>query len=120
MPRKKGTMLLFVFPWLIFSQLKTPFVTYDHQSDPDYKKELKLLKNHPDRESEDIIKSIAEWAYDYKDWDTAIDNYERLLVDSPNANNYFRLALAAARKSLEVSRFLSVPYVIKALSLIHI
>lgn len=114
MPRIKGTMLLFVFPWLIFSQLKTPFVTYDHQSDPDYKKELKLLKNHPDRESEDIIKSIAEWAYDYKDWDTAIDNYERLLVDSPNANNYFRLALAAARKSLEVSRFLSVPYVIKA------
>ena len=114
MPRINGSVLLFIFPWLIFSQPKTPFTTYDHKSDYIYLKELKLLKNHPDRESENIIKSIAEWAYDYKDWDTAIDNYERLLVDLPYANNYFRLAVAAIRKSLEVPRFLSVPYVIKA------
>ena len=114
MSRIKGTMLFFIFPWLISSQLKTPFLTNDYQSDQDYIKELKFLKNHPDRETEHIIKSIAKWAYDHKDWDTAIENYERLLVDSPSANNYFNLAVAAARKSLEVPRFLSVPYVIKA------
>ena len=114
MSKINGTMLFFIFPWLISSQLKTPFLTYDYESDNDYIKELKLLKNHPDRESERIINSIAKLAYDYKDWDTAIDNYERLLVDSPTANNYFKLAVAAARKSLEVPRFLSVPFVIKA------
>ena len=114
MSRIKGIMLFFIFPWLISSQLKTPFLTYDYQSDQDYIKELKFLKNHPDRETERIIKSIAKWAYDHKDWDTAIENYERLLVYSPSANNYFNLAVAAARKSLEVPRFLSVPYVIKA------
>ena len=114
MSRIKWTMLFFIFPWLISSQLKTPFLTYDYQSDHDYIKELKFLKNHPDRETERIIKSIAKWAYDHKDWDTAIENYERLLVDSPSANNYFNLAVAAARKSLEVPRFLSVSYVIKA------
>ena len=114
MSRIKWTMLFFIFPWLISSQLKTPFLTNDYQSDHDYIKELKFLKNHPDRETERIIKSIAKWAYDHNDWDTAIENYERLLVYSPSANNYFNLAVAAARKSLEVPRFLSVPYVIKA------
>ena len=114
MSRIKGTILFFIFPWLISSQLKTPFLTNDYQSDHDYIKELKFLKNHPDRETERIIKSIAKWAYDHNDWDTAIENYERLLVYSPSANNYFNLAVAAARKSLEVPRFLSVPYVIKA------
>ncbi len=114
MSRITGTILLFIFPWLIFSQLKTPFVSYDFENDSNYKNELKLLKNHPNRESEGIIKSIAELSYDYKDWETAIDHYEKLLVNSPTAENYFKLSVAAARKSLEVPRFYSVPYVIKA------
>ena len=114
MSRITGTILLFIFPWLIFSQLKTPFVSYDFENDSNYKNELKLLKNHPNRESEGIIKSIAELSYDYKDWETAIDHYEKLLVNSPTAKNYFKLGVAAARKSLEVPLFFSVPYVIKA------
>ena len=114
MSRITGTILLFIFPWLIFSQLKTPFVSYDFENDSNYKNELKLLKNHPNRESEGIIKSIAELSYDYKDWETAIEHYEKLLVNSPTAKNYFKLGVAAARKSLEVPRFFSVPYVIKA------
>ena len=36
------------------------------------------------------------------------------MVNSPTAENYFKLGVAAARKSLEVPRFFSVPYVIKA------
>ena len=68
-----GRILLFTFPWLIFSQLKPRFVSYDFENDSNYKNELKLLKNHPNREYEGIIKSIAELSYDHKDWETAID-----------------------------------------------
>lgn len=89
-------------------------MSYDFENDSNYKNELKLLKNHPNRESEGIIKSMAELSYDFMDWDTAIDYYERLIVDSPKAENYFKLSVAAARKSLEVSRFFSVSYVVKA------
>ena len=114
MIRIKWSILFFIFPWLIFSQLKTPFVSYDFESDAKYTGELRLLKNRANRESTALIKSIAELSYDYKDWDTAIDYYEKLLVDSPTAENYFKLGVAAARKSLEVSRFFSVPYILKA------
>ena len=114
MIRIKWSILFFIFPWLIFSQLKTPFVSYDFESDAKYTGELRLLKNKANRESTALIKSIAELSYYYKDWDTAIDYYEKLLVDSPTAENYFKLGVAAARKSLEVSRFFSVPYILKA------
>ena len=114
MVRIKWSILFFVFPLLILSQAKTPLVSYDFESDAWYTGELRLLKNMVNRESIDIIKSIAELSYDYKDWDTAIDYFEKLLVDSPTAENYFKLGVAAARKSLEVSRFFSVPYILKA------
>ena len=45
MPRINGSVLLFIFPWLIFSQPKTPFTTYDHKSDYIYLKELKEIIN---------------------------------------------------------------------------
>ena len=114
MIRIKWSILFFFFPLLILSQAKTPLVSYDYESDAKYTLELRLLKNKANRESTAIIKSIAELSYNYKDWDTAIDYYEKLLVDSPTAENYFKLGVAAARKSLVVSRFLSVPYILKA------
>tara|TARA_B100001059_G_scaffold170010_1_gene169917 strand:- start:1579 stop:2475 length:897 start_codon:yes stop_codon:yes gene_type:complete len=114
MIRIRWSILFFFFPLLILSQAKTPLVSYDYESDAVYTKELRLLKNKAKRESTAIIKSIAELSYNYKDWDTAIDYYEKLLVDSPTAENYFKLGVAAARKSLVVSRFLSVPYILKA------
>ena len=89
-------------------------MSYDYENDAKYTEELRLLKNKANRESTAIIKSIAELSYYYKDWDTAIEFYERLLLDAPKAENYFKLGLAAARKSLEVSRFLSVPYILIA------
>lgn len=114
MIRIKWVLLFFLFPLLIFSQVKTPFVSYDYESDATYVKALKSLKKKPQQQSTTIIKSIAELSYTYKDWDTAIEYYERLLFKAPQAENYFRVAVAAARKSLEVSRFFSVPYIIKA------
>jgi tetratricopeptide (TPR) repeat protein len=114
MIRIKWVLLFFLFPLLIFSQVKTPFVSYDYESDATYVKALKSLKKKPQQQSTTIIKSIAELSYTYKDWDTAIEYYERLLLKAPQAENYFRVAVAAARKSLEVSRFFSVPYIIKA------
>jgi len=114
MIRIKWSILFFFFPLLILSQAKTPLVSYDYESDAKYTEELRLLKNKANRESTAIIRSIAELSYDYKDWDTAIDYYEILLLDAPKAENYFKLGVAAARKSLEVSRFLSVPYILIA------
>jgi tetratricopeptide (TPR) repeat protein len=72
------------------------------------------LKNKPQQQAPVTIKSIAELSYSYKDWDTAIEYYERLLLKAPLADNYFKLAVAAARKSLEVSRIFSVPFIVKA------
>ena len=60
------------------------------------------------------LNSIADLSYYYKDWETAISYYEKVIVENPTAENYFKLGVAAARKSLEVSRFFSVPYVVKA------
>ena len=49
MIRIKWSILFFIFPWLIFSQLKTPFVSYDFESDAKYTGELRLLKNRANR-----------------------------------------------------------------------
>ena len=114
MIRIKWAVLFFISPLLILSQAKTPLVSHDYQNDSKYTEELKLLKNKSQQESTALLKSIAELSYDYKDWDTAIEYYERLLVFTPEAENYFKLGVAAARRSLEVSRFFSVPYVLKA------
>jgi tetratricopeptide (TPR) repeat protein len=58
--------------------------------------------------------SIADLSYYYKDCEIAISFYEKIIVENPSAENYFKLAVAAARKSLEVSRFFSITYVLKA------
>ena len=107
---------LFVLLPLFFSaQQKTPFVIYDYDKDLDYKKELLVLKK-ADKNNTTIttLNSIADLSYYYKDWETAISYYEKVIVENPTAENYFKLGVAAARKSLEVSRFFSVPYVVKA------
>ena len=114
MNRIKWVLPFLLFPLLTVSQVKTPFVSYDYESDATYMEALKSLVNQPKQQSTKIIKSIAKLSYAYKDWDTAIEYYERLMLKAPQAENYFRVAVAAARKSLEVSRFFSVPYIIKA------
>lgn len=114
MLKTRWTIFFFVSPFLLVSQMKTPFVKYDYESDVRYIKELESLKKNKNQSSKIIIKSIAELSYYYKDWDNAIDYYEKLVVDSTETENYFKLGVAAARKSLEVSRFFSVPYVLKA------
>jgi len=114
MNRIKWVLPFLIFPLLTVSQIKTPFVSYDYESDATYLEALNSLKNQPHQKSTSIIKSIAKLSYAFKDWDTAIEYYERLLLKAPQAENYFRVAVSAARKSLEVSRFLSVPYIIKA------
>ena len=114
MPKFSWVILFCFLPLLSVSQPKTPFVSYDFQSDTLYQKKLTDLKSKGDDQSTTLLKSIAEWSYHYKDWDTAIDHYEKLVALTPLAENYFMLGVAAARRSLEVSRFFSVPYVVKA------
>ena len=59
--------------------------------------------------------SIADLSYEYKDWETAINYYEKIIIEYPSAEIHFKLGVSAARKSLEVPRFFSVPYVLKAI-----
>ena len=87
MLRIKWVLLFFLFPLLIVSQSKTPFVSYDYESDADYVKALNSLKNQPQQQSTAIVKSIADLSYAYKDWDTAIEYYERLLLEASQAAN---------------------------------
>ena len=83
MNRMQGAILFFIFPLVLISQVKTPFVTYDYQSDSRYKKELEFLKKKESGKSTAVIRSIAELSYYYNDWDTAIDYYKRLIVNVP-------------------------------------
>lgn len=110
----KCTIIFFVFPMLIFSQVKTPFVTYDYEADSNYIKALESYKKLEEEGNLLVVASIAELSFKYKDWFTAIEYFEKLLIDNPIAKNYFKLSVASARKSLEVSRFFSVPFLMKA------
>ena len=116
MSSSKSSLFFFIImPIFVFSQEINSFVTYDFHKDPKYKIKMldlkKLEKNDP---SIKTFISIADLSYYYKDWETAISYYEKIIVKNPSAENYFKLAVAAARKSLEVSRFFSITYVLKA------
>ena len=103
-----------LIPLGAIAQMKTPFVTYDFKNDTQYNSRLNVFQKAEVKGETATTKSIATWAYQHKDWETAIDYFEKLIVDYPTAENFFKLGVAAARKSLEVSRFFSVPYVVKA------
>ncbi len=101
-------------PFLVFSQFKTPFVCCDYQRDAEYKQQLTFLKKSEKEGAVEVIESIAALSREYQDWETAIEYYEKLIEDYPKAEYYFSLGVAAARKSLEVPQFRSVPYIVKA------
>tara|TARA_A100001011_G_scaffold77986_1_gene80390 strand:+ start:1672 stop:2535 length:864 start_codon:yes stop_codon:yes gene_type:complete len=102
-------------PFFLISQEINPFVMYDFDKDPIYKMKMLNLKKSEKKESSiETFISIADLSYYYKNWEIAIKYYEKIIVENPSAENYFKLAAAAARKSLEVSRLFSVPYVLKA------
>ncbi len=111
-------LFLFFFvmnPFFLISQEINPFVMYDFDKDPIYKMKMLNLKKSEKKESSiETFISIADLSYYYKNWEIAIKYYEKIIVENPSAENYFKLAAAAARKSLEVSRLFSVPYVLKA------
>lgn len=113
--RLRWATVLFIFPLCIHSQIKTPLTTHNYELDSRYNQELTFLKNQEKKDPKNTLKSIAELSYYYKDWDTAIAYYERLLLSSPTAENHFKIGVAAARKSLEVSQFFSIPYAVKAI-----
>ena len=112
---KSFLFFFIIIPIFVFSQETTPFVTYDFHKDSIYKiKMLDLKKLEKKDPSIKTFISIADLSYYYKDWEIAISYYEKIIVENPSAENYFKLAVAAARKSLEVSRFFSISYVLKA------
>ena len=100
----------------VISQKKSPFVVYDFDKDFNYKKKITALKKNEKKTfSMKTFFSIADLSYEYKDWETAINYYEKIIIEYPSAKIHFKLGVSAARKSLEVPRFFSVPYVLKAI-----
>tara|TARA_B100000945_G_C20397521_1_gene605591 strand:- start:821 stop:1720 length:900 start_codon:yes stop_codon:yes gene_type:complete len=105
----------FITHLFVISQEKSPFVVYDFDKDSNYKKKITALKKIEKKSfSMKTFFSIADLSYYYKDWETAINYYEKIIIEYPSAENYFKHGVSAARKSLEVPRFFSVPYVLKA------
>ncbi len=100
-----------------FSQELRSFVKYDFKNDKVYNLKLKGLKDSLNKNSTSKLeRKIADLAFYYKDWDTAIDFYEKVVLNAPKGDCYFRLSVAAGRKSLEVSRFYSISYLGKTKS----
>ncbi len=100
-----------------FSQELRSFVKYDFKNDKVYNLKLKGLKDSLNKNSTSKLeRKIADLAFYYKDWDTAIDFYEKVVLNAPKGDSYFRLSVAAGRKSLEVSRFYSISYLGKTKS----
>lgn len=116
MSKSRLIFLFFLFvSFFVNSQDNTPFVVYDFDKDPDYKMRMLTLKKLEKRSpSIKTFIAIASLSYYYKDWETAISFYEKIIIENPSAEYYFKLGVSAARKSLEVSRFFSVPYLVKA------
>ena len=100
-----------------FSQELRSFVKYDFKNDKVYNLKLKELKDSLNKNSTiKLERKIADLAFYYKDWDTAIDFYEKVVLNAPKGDSYFRLSVAAGRKSLEVYRFYSISYLGKTKS----
>ena len=114
----KSFFLTFFLSFLFsFSQESRSFVKYDFKNDKVYNLKLKELKDSLNKNSTSKLeRKIADLAFYYKDWDTAIDFYEKVVLNAPKGDSYFRLSVAAGRKSLEVSRFYSISYLGKTKS----
>ena len=114
----KSFFLTFFLSFLFsFSQESRSFVKYDFKNDKVYNLKLKELKDSLNKNSTSKLeRKIADLAFYYKDWDTAIDFYEKIVLNAPKGDSYFRLSVAAGRKSLEVSRLYSISYLGKTKS----
>ena len=114
----KSFFLTFFLSFLFsFSQESRSFVKYDFKNDKVYNLKLNELKDSLNKNSTSKLeRKIADLAFYYKDWDTAIGFYEKIVLNAPKGDSYFRLSVAAGRKSLEVSRFYSISYLSKTKS----
>jgi hypothetical protein len=114
----KSFFLTFFLSFLFsFSQESRSFVKYDFKNDKVYNLKLKELKDSLNKNSTSKLeRKTADLAFYYKDWDTAIGFYEKIVLNAPKGDSYFRLSVAAGRKSLEVSRLYSISYLGKTIS----
>tara|TARA_B100000767_G_scaffold41714_1_gene35366 strand:+ start:2607 stop:3479 length:873 start_codon:yes stop_codon:yes gene_type:complete len=103
-------LFVFLFCYVTFAQEKTPFAIYDFLSDQEYQNKLEILqkKNHFKR----IISGSYFLATDYKDYETVISYYSKLIKNGfENAEYYFRLAGANGTRIDEISKFKVLPHV---------
>ena len=96
--------------WSAIGQEKTPFATYDFSSDKAYLEKRSVLA----KESNSIpqYNAMIRLAIAYKDFETAIQYYAKLLELEPNnAEYHYRLAGVNGIRIDEISKFKALPYV---------
>lgn len=100
----------FFCSWSCVGQEKTPFDTYDFEADEVYlQKRSSLTKN---ANSVDEFEHVVQWAIQYKDFETAIVYYSKLIELKPdNAELYYRLGGVNGIRIDEISKFKALPYV---------
>ena len=85
----------------------------DFDKDFNYKKKITAEKMKKIFFNENFF--LCDLSYEYKDWETAINYYEKIIIEYPSAENHFKLGVSAARKSLKFLDFF-IPYVLKAIN----
>lgn len=108
-------IFLLLIGWqVLLAQDPAPPVSYAFEEDEVYiKKKEFLLGQIAQNASLEILDSLTQWAFLHKDWETVLDHAPQALTLSPTAQRYYRMGGAAGFRSLEVPRFLALPYVNK-------
>ena len=107
---KKLFFLFFLF-WVGFVQGQdtTPIAKYPYQTDATYQSQIKILEErYKSTKTIQVLDSLANLAFEYKDWETSM-NYGQMAVKlQPTAKRHFLLGGAAGFRALEVSIFSSL------------
>jgi tetratricopeptide (TPR) repeat protein len=109
------SLFLFLFGGvLVLAQDPAPPATYPFEKDAVYLEKKKLLLTQINQSpSVQRLDSLTQWAALHKDWETVLDYAPQALTLSPTASRYYKWGGAAGFRSLEVPRFLALPYVDK-------
>lgn len=110
---KKLFFLFFLF-WVGFVQGQdtTPIAKYPFQTDATYQSQIKILEErYESTKTIQVLDSLANLAFEYKDWETSMNYGQKAVELQPSAKRHFLLGGAAGFRALEVSIFSSLKYI---------
>ncbi|NER15142.1 hypothetical protein GWK08_16930 [Leptobacterium flavescens] len=111
---RRLTLLVFLFPFFVFSQLSIVDSAQSLIDKKQYKQAEQLLKTElsKDQENLELIEKLGDVYGHQKKWDDAIVYYEKLKVARPGVANYhYKYGGALGMKALGVSKFKALMYI---------